>query len=457
MFCTNCGKENNEGALFCTSCGRAFNKAMQTNEAEPITMPANKTEPTAMPTGEVGPTAMPTGEAGAMAIQKHIPKIPTIIVCAVLAAIFILFLIGSNISKPEAAVKNHITASVERDYEALYNGLNIPISDFTTKEQFISCNDIFSEQMNKDKITSIAISKATTYDLSEAMPLKGSAIDAVYKVVYTSRLFPAPTAKLVLLTKTGKRFLVFDKYKVDPVEFIAQDYSLSAPVGITLSYDGIELGDTLLLKPEPSEETEDEDKDEDEDEGKVVNNVYVIPNTFLGNHNLIAKSPFTDNYEKQLYAITDQTEIIDDILVSTETKAQMRKMTEETLKLFFDSSAAGKSFSEISSKLNVATDRLSELEEDYESFSEINWYRYYNDDIIYKSLAITGLDEETKDNPLVYDPRNNLFYWLGYEVSCEVAAKPPLVLYGSSTQSGHYSIEVEFSFENGELKIFDVR
>lgn len=423
MFCKNCGKENADGVGYCAACGSDLNKAVPTTE---------------------------TVTSGSMvkAQKKRIPKIPLVIACAVLVVLFAFYQIAASATKPETVIKEHVTALVNGDYDALYDGLDIPEGVFTTKEQFVASYAISSE-MPENKIISIAITEAAADDLKGITPLPGHVVDAVYKVVYSTQLEPAPSTEIIMLTQKGKAFLFFDKYKVEPSNFIAQEYSIVAPVGIQVGFDGIELDDTFLSEVETS-------KNERDGENPTERNIYTIPNTFFGEHLITAKSDFTEDYEAPVYVKSGQTETISGLEIKAGIHAQMREMAEETLRLFFDSMVASKTFADISAQMNLVPGQEDAIGNAYDSFMKTNWGRFPSG-ATYTNISITNVRGEDKnDSALTNRPLSPLSYRLGYTVSCDAEAQKGYFLIGNTHSEQSFEMKIGFAYEDGALKIYSV-
>lgn len=424
MFCKNCGKENEDNAQYCVACGYGLNKALPDKES-----PAN---------------------GGAIKVQtKRIPKIPLIIICVFLVAFLVLYQITANATKPETVVKNHITAFVTGDYGTVYDGLDIPNGKFTSKEQFIaSCTS--SAKMQKNQITSLSITEATANDLENAKPFSGSKVDAAYMVVYSTQRNTAPITKFVMLTKKGKDFLFFDRYKVEPNDFVAQKYSIDAPVGVKVSVDGIELDNTFLSKSETSSNDSSSKKQRED-------NVYTIPNIFLGKHNIIAKSDFTEDYKAPVSVESGQTEMINNLVIKADIRSKMREMSEKTLRLFFDSAVANKEFADISSQIISVPTRKDAIAKFYDSFKKTDWSNFVSNTITYSNLSLTNIEAEQQgDSMLTGNPNAPLSYRLGYNVSSDVKPRTGYILMGNPHAEQHFEITIEFSYENGKLAIYSV-
>jgi len=424
MFCKNCGKVNNDGAKFCTGCGCNFD--------EPLSQ---------------GETATKVGTA--KALSKRAIKKPVIIVCVVLVALFSLYQIGLNAAKPERVVEKYVTAHANADYGAIYDSLDISSDQFTSKELFISTNT-YSADMSKNKVTSLSITPATAKDLEEVEALPGSRVDAAYKVVYTTKIDPEPFTEIVMLTKSGKAFMIFDKYKIEPSNFIAQDYQIIAPAGIKVCFDGIELDDTELKTQ----------KNDSNSENPIEKNVYTIPNTFIGEHTITAESDFTEKYEAPVYVKSNSTETVSNLVIKADIRSKMRKMAEETLRTFFDGMVAGKSFAEVSSQINPVTTQMDKISKAYDAFVKADWSNFDSRTVTYTNISMTGITAEKEDgsnSSLTNRTKSPLSYCLEYMVSCDVEPQAHYILWGDRHSERNFDMDVEFSYENGELKIYSVR
>ena len=427
MFCKNCGKESADGIQFCASCGYDLSK----------TLPQ---ENTATTTTAVKP------------VQKRTIKVPLIIGCVIFVALFSLYQIGVNATKPETIVKNHMTAYISGDYNSVYDSLELSNDGFTSKEQFLlSIADVNSTIDNK--ITSISIVPAAAADMRDTEPLEGSMIDVAYKVVYTTRVNPSPTTEIVMLTKKGKSLLLFDSYKVEPSKFVVQNYSFSVPVGVKVYFDEIELGDTFLSDIKTQ-------KNDNDKENPVQENVYTIPSAFFGEHTITAQSNFIEDYETQVYAKNGKTESISGLAVKAELLPQMHQMAEKTLKTFFDGMAASSSFADISSQINFVPTQKDEISKAYDSFKQRDWSGFDSRTVTYTNISIASInavDDERNNGNLTRRTKSPLSYQLGFNVSCDVEPKAGYILLGARHSERYFNMYIEFAFENGELKIYSVR
>ena len=162
MFCPNCGTSNDEGALFCANCGTRLEfepvvtegSAASDNNAvpQPQAPQINEQVQPQVQTAQVNvqPQVTPMYEQpqnGAMGNSAKKPfklskKIIIIGVAAVavIAAVIVFICVGNSLTNYKKTAGSYVKAVEECDWAKAYSLVQIPDSEFLTKNAFITAH-----------------------------------------------------------------------------------------------------------------------------------------------------------------------------------------------------------------------------------------------------------------------------------------------------------------------------
>lgn len=271
MFCPNCGTKNEDDALFCASCGtRLVEDTVQNTDTisqtpEPVEasesvvteniapeQPAGGFDPNQAAGGFNPNQAAGNFKAPAVKMDKWMMIVIVEAVVAVLA-IVMFFNIGKKTFGYESVASNYFEAMMNGDWGNAYDFLDVSESDFLNKDMFIAAN--------KDK----GITEYNTYNIDSSTESK---VSADVSISYREKSSSSTSNEYISLNRQGKKnFLFFDSWKVSPDEYICESFEIQAPIGTTVTLDGIVLSDKYLNSSEGMQD-------------------FVIPAVFSGKHEI---------------------------------------------------------------------------------------------------------------------------------------------------------------------------
>ena len=163
MFCPECGKKNENGAQFCEYCGAKI------AEESKVVLPKTPRKPM---------------------------KKKTIVIISIVSALVVILVVGgivlSSNFKPSKIAVNYFVALMNNDTDKIYDYINVPDSEFTTKKMFTEVVDTEKEDLLNYKI------------VSEEKSTDG--LSAQVKISYTLEGDKTPLTTTIYLVKDKKRF-----------------------------------------------------------------------------------------------------------------------------------------------------------------------------------------------------------------------------------------------------------
>ncbi len=216
MFCPNCGKELEDGALFCGECGAKIEQ----RQPEPK---KKKTVKKTAPKKSVVNQLKEKGGAFSPKAKKII--IAQVVVLVVLVAAF--FYLGTRSGKPEAAVNQFVEDYNNKDWEKVYDAY-----DFDSSENKFLTKDAFVGTMEQSDTETLSAATGGYYRNGEY----------IYQIKKGSSYITVNVAK-----SAKKSFFFFDKYEVTNVTdstVLTQSVTVPNISGVTLKIDGITAENT---------------------------------------------------------------------------------------------------------------------------------------------------------------------------------------------------------------------
>lgn len=229
MFCPKCGKKNAEGAKFCEFCGAEI------KSEEKVVLPKKP--------------------------RKKLNKKHIIIIAVAIILVLLFVIVGvilSNSFKPSKVASEYFLALVDDDSDKVYDFINIPKNEFTTKEVF--------EKVNKEDDSDLDLVNWEV--VSEEVSSDG--LSAQVEISYTLEGRQTPLSTTIYLVKDSKnKFLIFDNWKIsEGSSLVRENYKIKTFKDSTLKLEGIDVDKKYL------EENDDDTYD-----------TYVIPALFKGEYN----------------------------------------------------------------------------------------------------------------------------------------------------------------------------
>lgn len=336
MFCPKCGKKNAEEAKFCEFCGA---KIMSD---EKVILPKKPR----------------------VKISK---KNKTIIIVAVILVLVLGiggYFLSSNF-KPSKVALEYFLATTNGDTDIIYDFINIPESEFTTKEVFEKVNDDLEENVN------LVNYQVVNEDISS------DGLSAQVKISYTVEGRQTPSSEIIYLVKDSKnKFLIFPNWKIsDGSSLVREDYKIKTYKDSTLKLEGITV-DKKYLK----------------DDDKSTYDTYVIPAIFKGNYdvNITLKNGLVT---KGSLNVNNYSSSIDDFKLEDKKEEDLENVIKNVLSKLYESAIDKKSFDDIKTDFEYDDADLTDLEDAYDDFAFLignGALREYNlKDIEVEKISVT--------------------------------------------------------------------
>ncbi|MGN0328620.1 MAG: zinc ribbon domain-containing protein [Lachnospira sp.] len=362
MFCPNCGTQNEDDAVFCANCGTALasdtsapaTDAVQTASVdnsqaaqEQPQQPQFGGQPQQPQFGgqpqqpQFGgqPQQPQFGGQPQYNAQPQAPKEKkpfkisgaiigaAIAVVVVIAAIVAFVCIGKSNTDYKKTAKKYVKAVEQCDWNTAYSLMNIPDSEFLTKEALAKVN----QDATGEAVTSMTVNNS----FSTIGNLPGNkAVTVTYQT---------PTgfdSEELILTKSSKKYMLFfNKYLVSSDSFVVKDCTISVPKGLTLYINDIQVSESYKSSDNSSSST---DK-------------YIIPFLFEGTNELKVTGDMVEDYTKTTSFDYDEDSAsisASSLTIDSGKVSSLQSQAEKDLKTIVDAVIAKKDFSTISSICN---------------------------------------------------------------------------------------------------------
>ena len=458
MFCPNCGTSNDEGALFCANCGTRLefepvvtegsaasdNNAVpqqpevqtQAQEPQTDTQAQQPAEQPQVQTAQVNvqPQVTPMYEQpqnGAMgnSAKKPFKLSKKIIIIgaaavAVIAAVIVFICVGNSLTNYKKTAGSYVKAVEECDWAKAYSLVQIPDSEFLTKNAFITAHS---------EATGSAVGNMRVIDsFSSKGRLPGN---KAVSVIYTTAT--GADSQDLLLTVTDKHYMLFfKKYKVSTEDTVVSNCTINVPKGLTLFINDVLVGDQYKSK----------------DSGKNSSyDVYKIPYLFNGTTILKVTSEFTEDYTKEIYPSYDEytTSISSyDIKFAEDKINGLKDQAKKDVTEFFDAAQKKSDFSTVSDKFT--SDMQSSAKSTYNGYVDTFKSTYKQ----ISNFKITTLNPSMSDTTFRVDSNDGCpTIKVGYKISYSYTYK-----YSSDTKSherndSKSSAYVYYKYADGQWKI----
>lgn len=460
MFCPNCGTSNDESALFCANCGTRLelesvvteksaasdNNAVtqqpevQTQAQQPAEQPQapqiNEQVQPQVQTAQVNvqPQVTPMYEQPQNGVIGDSAKKPfklskkIVIIGAaaavVIAAVIVFICVGNSLTNYKKTAGSYVKAVEECDWAKAYSLVQIPDSEFLTKNAFITAHS---------EATGSAVGNMRVIDsFSSKGRLPGN---KAVSVIYTTAT--GADSQDLLLTVTDKHYMLFfKKYKVSTEDAVVSDCTINVPKGLTLFINDVLVGEQYKSK----------------DSGKNSSyDVYKIPYLFNGTTILKATSEFTEDYTKEIYPSYDEytTSISSyDVKFAEDKINGLKDKVKKDVTEFFDAAQKKNDFSTVSDKFT--TDMQSSAKSTYNGYVDTFKSTYKQ----ISNFKITTFNPSTSDIAFRVDSNDGCpTIKVGYKISYSYTYK-----YSSDTKSherndSKSSAYVYYKYVDGQWKI----
>lgn len=310
MFCPECGKKNENGAQFCEHCGAKI------AEESKVVLPKTPRKPM---------------------------KKKTIVIISIVSALVVILVVGgivlSSNFKPSKIAVNYFVALMNNDTDKIYDYINVPDSEFTTKKMFTEVVDTEKEDLLNYKI------------VSEEKSTDG--LSAQVKISYTLEGNKTPLTTTIYLVKDKKnKLLIFDNWKIsDGSSLVEEDYDITVYKGATVKLEGVEVPEKY--KEESISQRYD---------------TYVIPAIFKGEYD--AEVTLKNGLKtKSVLDTTGYDSSLTDFELSENEEKELTSSIKDYVSKLYKAALEGKSFDDIKKDYEYKGSDLDELEKAYKSFA----------------------------------------------------------------------------------------
>ena len=270
-------------------------------------------------------------------------KKKTIVIISIVSALVVVLVVGgivlSSNFKPSKIAVNYFVALMNNDTDKIYDYINVPNSEFTTKKMFTEVVDTEKEDLLNYKI------------VSEEKSTDG--LSAQVKISYTLEGDKTPLTTTIYLVKDKKnKLLIFDNWKIsDGSSLVEEDYDITVYKGATVKLEGVEVPEKY--KEESISQRYD---------------TYVIPAIFKGEYD--AEVTLKNGLKtKSVLDTTGYDSSLTDFELSENEEKELTSSIKDYVSKLYKAALEGKSFDDIKKDYEYKGSDLDELEKAYKSFA----------------------------------------------------------------------------------------
>ncbi|WP_027437045.1 zinc ribbon domain-containing protein [Lachnospira multipara] len=309
------------------------------------------------------------------AVNKKIIAIVGAVI-AVVAVLAIFINVGKAGVDYKKTAKKYITALEQCDWDSAYDYLDLPKSEFLTKDALANAH----ADETGEKVTAITVAKG----YSTASNLKGN--EAVV-VTYSTPTQSANSVNLLLSQTNDKYLLFFKKYKVSSEGIVYKDAAITVPKGMKLSVNGVEA-DAKYIKADNSKSGSTSD-------------TYVIPYLYAGKNTVKVTSDIVEDYEETFNVTYDEctTSIsYSDLDFKDSVEKEVMSKAENDLKTIAGAAYNKKDISELKGSVFVK-DASSSLNNHYKNLVE----DFHPSSRTFSSYSLSSIKTSMYDSYYRYD------------------------------------------------------
>lgn len=332
MFCQECGAKNAEGSIFCEKCGTRLEIPVITRTPE-----IQKTQQQ-----YAGPISQPISQPVSQSVSKPMSKKSKILlacIAVICIAVAVLYNVAKQQCSPEKYAEKYFLNVMNGEWGKAYNCLDI------TETQFINKDNFISSQENQEKI------KVNTYKVNDVKNYKES-LGTVVDITYRLKGDTENSAFSVSLNKqSGKRFFLFDTWKVSPTDYLSEDFSIHVPSGTVVNFDGVELDSSYI----------------NQDDTTYTN--YIIPELFQGNYDLLLTHENMEDVNATI-STYDASYYLDQMTLKEEATTAIVTAASEALQSFYSVGLSNADFSEVADYFSEDQTIRDEAKNGFEYFAD---------------------------------------------------------------------------------------
>lgn len=336
MYCQNCGTKNADDALFCENCGEKL-------EEQELQVIQN----------------IPTIYYDQVSVKKPFSKLLIIITLELFSIILLIYGIvtfGKNFFSAGQEAEGYFVCMANGDFKKAYKKLDLMESEFITVEQFQRANAghslgiVGNYQLQKNNMDSMIKQKNP---LSEEVTIQYQAEGSSLEYYVTLNRQP------------GKRYYLFDDWKVDASSQICKEYMVYVPKGAKVILDEIPLSEKYLV------DSNHFAKEFLDDYGQSLPNsafdVYQIPEIFYGVHNItVSMEDMEDVVQKVQITETDKEYQLNTMRMKQEVVEKLIQVAGKNMGTIYHAAICSQDFRDITSIFTSDKGLLPDIEECYQ-------------------------------------------------------------------------------------------
>lgn len=333
MFCPNCGTKNDDAAVFCVNCGTPLMQEQpQETQANAPVQPQQNVEQQ-MQFGSQPQFAQQAAPKKQFKVTKKMIAIGAA-VAAILVAVIVFVGVGKTGSDYKKTAKKYAQAVLKCDWDTAYDMVNLPESEFLTKEAFKSVN----KETTPKTPSAIVVTEIPNYPYEGSTPQVGKDVTVTYSTPGASQSY----MNLYMDVSPKKYMLFFKQYKVSSDTLVSSDIKIRVPAGSKLFVNDVEVNGSYKVENTSSgsySKTQD---------------VYKIPFLFDGANSIKVTGDLFEDYETTFNVSFDEdvyTVSSSDFKMKQEILNALKSQAEADLKMISASCLQNKDVSALNGRI----------------------------------------------------------------------------------------------------------
>lgn len=328
MFCPECGRKNPDDAVFCENCGT---KIMDKDQQ--VILDQSK---------------LAVGHQIKAHSRKAVSKksiVVGIIILFFLVSAITFVLVGKSLSSPERSAEQYFECVMDGDWENVYSQLELSDSELLSKKMFLAAK----EDSELEKVSSYTVGSVRNAGKEDTKKVT---------IRYRSKGDSGRQKYEITLVRQEEKFLFFfNKWKVIPSDMLINNYTLTVPLGTTVSLDGVTLADKEKVK-------------EGNDLYSEYFDTYQVDALFEGNHDIKVTADNMEDYEETVNLEKDEYDsfYLTEMELKQDVVDQVATDAKDILKSILQAGVEKKDFSSIQDYFSTDNEIQSDMKSSYESF-----------------------------------------------------------------------------------------
>jgi|GEM_PF-3789753 Predicted membrane protein len=312
MFCQECGTKNEDSSIFCQECGTKLYKPITNDSYSMINTPGSKK-----------PRSKKT-------------KIILGVNAVLLVVILSVYSIVKSQCSAEKAADEYFNNVINGKWAEVYDSLDITKSDFIDIDRFIA---IHKDQDSK---------KLDTYKVGSSRKNKGSLSKEVV-ITYRLKGDSEQQYSITLNQQAKKRFHFFPSWKVNPSEYIRENYNIQVPNNTKVTFGNVELDENYI-------------KNSDD-----YYTYYTLPKVFKGQYDIKVTQKNMNDIQKSV-STENGSFYLDNMTLKDELKKELVIKALKDILKFYQAGFSKSDFSEIANRFTSDGKYRSEAAKSYQNF-----------------------------------------------------------------------------------------